>query len=178
MSFFGNILKSAAVAAALITAPLAANAITVTSSGLVENATVAFSVGDIFTADIDGDAVDGGGSATFGVTPTSNLLAIETNSLNPVTGFLMPSVVVSTAMNGGGTVLGTISGASLIAGDALVVALAAGVDHWITASWTNVSQDGSNFYLRVVAAVPVPAAGVLLVGALGGLALMRRRKTA
>lgn len=52
MSFFGDILKSAAIAAALITAPLAANAITVSSSGLVENTAVAFSVGDIFTADL------------------------------------------------------------------------------------------------------------------------------
>lgn len=44
-------------------------------------------------------------------------------------------------------------------------------------SWTN-SLDGAGFDFDVVAAVPLPAGGLLLIGALGGLAFLRRRKTA
>ena len=42
----------------------------------------------------------------------------------------------------------------------------------------NLSGAGAINYAFRVAAVPVPAAGFLLIGALGGLAMVRRRKTA
>lgn len=43
---------------------------------------------------------------------------------------------------------------------------------------TGVSTDGFDVDAVSVSAVPVPAAGILLVGALGGLAALRRRKSA
>ena len=44
-------------------------------------------------------------------------------------------------------------------------------------SWDD-STKGAGFDFEVVAAVPLPAGGLLLIGALGGLAALRRRKAA
>lgn len=43
--------------------------------------------------------------------------------------------------------------------------------------WDNATGSHYTNYAFVVSAVPVPAAGILLMGALGGLAAVRRRKT-
>lgn len=48
---------------------------------------------------------------------------------------------------------------------------------WLFISWTG-SKAGAGFDVEVVAAVPLPAGGLLLLGALGGLAALRRRKMA
>lgn len=47
---------------------------------------------------------------------------------------------------------------------------------WLLFTWDD-SMKGAGFDFEVVAPVPVPAAGLLLLGALGGLAALRRRKT-
>ena len=44
-------------------------------------------------------------------------------------------------------------------------------------NWTG-AKKGAGFDVEVAANVPVPAAGFLLVGALGGIAALRRRKSA
>ena len=53
----------------------------------------------------------------------------------------------------------------------------------ISAGWvssidggTTMLTGGANDFLAMVAPVPVPAAGLLLLGAFGGLAVLRRRK--
>ena len=75
-------------AAALAVMPVVAQAtVTVDAPGLIQDGTVPISIGDVFTIEIFGDAVDGAGSAAFGFTATEQLLAIETNSLNPIRGF-------------------------------------------------------------------------------------------
>ena len=43
--------------------------------------------------------------------------------------------------------------------------------------YTNSEAGDKEFYISSVSAVPVPAAGFLLLGGLGGLAMLRRRKT-
>lgn len=48
---------------------------------------------------------------------------------------------------------------------------------WLVFSWDD-SQAGVEFDFEVAAAVPLPAGGLLLIFALGGLAALRRRKTA
>ncbi len=47
---------------------------------------------------------------------------------------------------------------------------------WLQFSWDN-STKGAGFDFEVVAPVPVPAAGLLLLAALGGLTALRRRKS-
>ena len=47
---------------------------------------------------------------------------------------------------------------------------------WLEFSWDD-SVKGAGFDFEVAAPVPVPAAGLLLLAALGGLAALRRRKT-
>jgi len=51
------------------------------------------------------------------------------------------------------------------------------INQWLRFTWDN-SLAGANFDFEVqVSAVPLPAGGLLLIGALGGLALLRRRKS-
>lgn len=173
-----NKLKVLGAAAALAVLPMVAGAVTITTNGPIENAVVDLTPPDVHTIEIAGDASDGAGSASFGFKATAGLLAIETNSLNPVTGFAGAMVEWNSAADGSGISFGSISGAALIAGAELITSFAAGEEKWLIASWTDVTQVGSNFDLRVVAAVPVPAAGLLLLTAVGGAAALRRRKKA
>lgn len=48
---------------------------------------------------------------------------------------------------------------------------------YLTFKWTD-SKVGATFDVQVAAAVPLPAGGLLLIGAIGGLAALRRRKSA
>lgn len=52
---------------------------------------------------------------------------------------------------------------------------ASNLDQFLRIDWTN-STAGAGFDVEVAADVPVPAAGLLLVTALGGFAIMRRRR--
>lgn len=177
MFTLNKILKPALAAAFLALAPLAAAATTITSNGPIDGSSIALSINDIFVIEIDGDAVDVGGSASFGFTATTDLGVLETNSLNPVLGFADAMVEWNSAADGSGTSFGSISGLALILGDTLATSFDAGETKWLIASWSDVTVDLSNFDLRVEA-VPLPAAGFLLFGALGGLAMVRRRRKA
>ena len=50
------------------------------------------------------------------------------------------------------------------------------IDQWLRFTWDN-SLDGASFDFDVtISPIPLPAGGLLLIGALGGLAVLRRRK--
>lgn len=49
------------------------------------------------------------------------------------------------------------------------------INQYLRFTWTN-SLKGAGFDFDVVAAVPLPAGGLLLIGAIGGLVALRRRK--
>ena len=77
----------------------------------------------------------------------------------------------------GNAVLSTIN---LARGETLLATVftAPNLTQSLVFSWTG-SKNGAGFDVEVAAAVvPVPAAGFLLLGALGGIAALRRRKTA
>lgn len=170
-------LKKLAAAALLATLPVSANAVIITTDGPVEGAAIGLSFGDIFTIEIDGDAIDGGGMASFGFTASSGFAAIETNSLNPVSGFTDATVEWNSAADGTGTTFASLTTAEVAAGAKLITPFAGGDTKWLIAKWTDVSADKSNFDLRVEA-VPLPASLALFLAALGGLGLVARRRAA
>ncbi len=176
---FKNLVAAVAIAFAAVTLTMGtANAITLNTNGPVAGGTIGISQGDVYTMEIGGDAADGAGSYSFGFLAATSFATIETNSLNPITGFVGAVVTWSTGINGTGSILGSISGAALAAGDELLLAMISGQTYWLTATWTDVSRNGSNFDLRVEA-VPVPLPLLLLGTALIGMGtLARRRKVA
>ena len=176
---FKRIVGAAALAAVLpFFAPAAqAAAVVDPSSTLVADAVELFNIGDIETVEINGNAADGGGMFSFGLLAGTNLLAVETNSLNPATGFAGAQVTITTGQGNTGTNLGSISGLDLLMGNALVVGMNAGQTYWLNAIWSDVTRDSSNFDLRIEA-VPVPASLLLIGAGLLGLGALRRKENA
>lgn len=174
-----NFIRALGLAAAVALMPVAGSAaITISTSGTsaapVENGIVSMSLNDVFAIEIEGSASDGAGSAAFGFQATSQLVAIETDSLNPNTGFAGATVEWNSQADGLGAVFGIVNAG---AGATLITTFGINDTKWLIARWTDVTSNLSNFDLRV-SAVPVPAAGLMLVTALGGAAALRRRKKA
>jgi len=134
------------------------------------------SLGDVFTAEISGDATDGGGLFAFAFTATEDLSALETNSLNPVGGFA--DITVSWASDAIGTVIfNSLTTAQVIAGTVLSTSFLLGETKFLLVEWSDITATGANLDLRV-AAVPIPGAAWLFGTALlgGGFVVNRRRK--
>lgn len=75
----------------------------------------------------------------------------------------------------GGDLMATMSGA----GDSFLIGDVFGASpFFVIFDWTNDTTASSLSFQIGVSAVPVPAAGFLLLGALGGLGMMRRRRKA
>lgn len=189
MGLMNNILSKTglgalAVGVALVLSPMKVDAATVTP-GLgnpVEGGgtTNTIGIGNVFTMEIAGDYPDAAaGSFVWSFTANERLIALETNSLNPNNGFAGAKVEWNSASDGSGTVFGSISGSALTSGDALVTEFALNEEKFLIASWTSVTAKGSNFDLRVDATpIPLPAGGLLLLTALGGVAALRRKRKA
>ncbi len=173
-----NKLKALAVAAVVVTAPLAASATT-------------FLVDDgVYTLDAPGaapflgnvDAVGGGGdfTATFSATPTNfglMKLTILQSFVN-----LFDDLKVEWQTLGGATLAAVDP---IVAGSAELQTKFDAVNSTqnLVFSWTDSVDSTAGGTQRPrgfdfeVAPVPVPAAGLLLVGALGALGVARRRKS-
>ena len=158
-----------------------AQAVTVVDNGLLEGGidSNVISVGDIFQIEIFGNAVDTGGSVVWKFTASEALVALETNSLNPVTGFAGAMVEWNSQADGNGISFGSISGLDLIMGQALITSFAQDEMKFLIASWTDVTVDKANFDLRIdTQVVPRPASVFMLLAALGGLGAVSRRRSA
>ena len=163
--------------AAIALSATAAEAVTV----VAENGTYNIGYGDQFIGSVEAD----GGAGTWLVQfdATEDPLAGTASSTigNIVCGtfthLVMSWIAVSDSFLLGSTPVAA-PGASLSTLFASIGVLG-GDDskQWLVFSWDN-SLKGAEFDFEVAAAVPVPAAGFLLIGALGGLAMVRRRKTA
>lgn len=173
------------ISAAIFVVASSLGAQAVTFGGLQPDQTKDLAIGDVFSMEIHGNATDGAGMASYGFTALSGLIAIETNSLNPnylngkPAGFQDVSVEWNTKADGSGSVLASIYGDALRAGQALVINFLADETKYLIARWAYVSENGANLDLRVAAhatPVPVPAGGLLLLGALAGTVALRRRR--
>ena len=172
-----NLLKTSAVAAVVATAPFAASALTVITDGSVNEVIP----GELYlSSDIQGTGGAGSWSAKFFYP------APEIDSSLPAT--VSASILPGTLSAFSGLTIAWHEGDGMIGAVLDSVAVAAGVttlsttfedpnfDQYLVVSWED-STAGVDFDVEVqVAAVPVPAAGLMLLTALGGAAALRRRK--
>jgi hypothetical protein len=176
-------IKTLSVAALIaLSAPIAASAATinnvtapVTEGGLVNGSIYGTDlvIGDIASVDVDTDTDETTSILGFNTDPADtskdlvfSLNRAELSLYGEITAYLSTSVSTADAL-----VFGTSVG-----GD-LELVTASGSPIYVILEWSN-EVANSFSYDVIVAPVPLPAAGWLLIGGLGGLAAMKRRKKA
>lgn len=174
----GGFFAAGTLATALMVAPMAGTAATVVVNGGGPYDVLA----DSYTFEQDFNPSDPGGILTF--------IFQNTSATTQVVGVSIATINQLTAYFTGGVTTQWLAGQSHFtaqgAFDAFQIntVLAAGASDTLQIIFGNVVDSPTtgvgraNIDFQVVAAVPVPAAGFLLVGALGGLAALRRRKAA
>lgn len=165
-------LKYLAVAAVVAMAPLGASAATVMidgdslTIGQAENEFVGFVLGNGGAGSwavefiTDTDPVDAGAFATLGGFTAGSFVGL-TMSWRDAANVVLSTVNISAA---GNYLLSTVF-------------TVPNLTQSLVFNWTG-SKRGTGFDVEVAATVPLPAGGLLLLGALGGIAALRRRKTA
>jgi hypothetical protein len=77
-----------------------------------------------------------------------------------------------------GTLVGRIGGGDFFALGSSFTGMASAAGELFLFNWDSNDSDNSGSIAATISAVPLPAGGLLLLGAMGGLAALRRRKTA
>lgn len=173
-----DLLKKTAVAAAVSIAmlPAAASAVTLDATNNITN-TGSF---DIF----GGPYFFG---ASFSGTDTSGMFSFDffnSSATDKTVGVTVGTVLQSTAKFIGGVTAEWLNGNSIFIPEGktqvfeITTLLAAGSSDTLKITFGDPSGGGRADIDLTVAAVPLPAGGLLLLGALGGLAALRRRKQA
>lgn len=166
-----------AATAAVAIGSTAAEAVTV----VVQNGTYGIGYGDGFIGDVEASGGAGSWLVRFDA-EEDPLLAGATATIGSLVAGTFSNLVMSwVAVSDGFTLASTpvtpptVSLSTVFSFDGIQ----GGDDtsQWLIFTWDN-SLAGASFDFEVAAAVPLPAGGLLLIGALGGLAALRRRKTA
>lgn len=163
-------LKYMAVAATLALAPVSASAVTFVQDGETH------SIGN--GSEFIGDVSAAGGAGEWAVQFDSAVDPLQATVFATIgrINFANFANLMMAWEDLGGTVLSSLT---FSRGDNELTTLfaAPNLSQVLRISWTD-SFAGANFDVEVAASVPVPAGGLMLVGALGGLAALRRRKSA
>lgn len=172
-----KLVLSAAAVAGFMAASAPAEAITINGFGMAPNSTTLLSIGDVFGAEVRGSEADGAGSFFLGFTATTDLVTVETNTLNPLDGFVDPFIQWNTAANGSGTTLAFLDSATLTGGGltTMVLNILAGDTRYLIVSWADIAENLSNWDVRVEA-VPLPAGLLLFLSGLAGIGFLGRYK--
>ncbi len=173
-----NLLKTSAVAAVVAAAPFAASALTVIEDGGVYEVIPS----ELYlSSDIQGDGGAGSWMAKFFYPAPeidSSLPATVSATIGAGTLSAFTDLTISW-LEADGMVAGSVLGSTLVAAPFTSLDTAfedPNFEQFLKVEWTD-STDGVDFDVEVqVAAVPVPAAGLMLLTALGGAAALRRRK--
>ncbi len=126
-------------------------------------------------------AITGGGSRQFVLDASPATLALrgEFNTLEFNGLFQGLSVTLTTLMGTTAAVLTPGVGNSQVANLDTIFDSVNGLVQTLDIVWTGVTGTGAGIQIQAnTSAVPVPAGGLLLVSALGGIAALRRRKSA
>jgi hypothetical protein len=168
--------KSLALLAALVMSPMMASAVTL----VVEDGIYDIGFGDEFIGDVEAS----GGAGTWQVqfdTVVDPLIAGATATIGPIVAGTFTNLTMSWVAVSDGFLLATTAVTPptvSLSTEFTFDGVQGGDDlsQWLVFSWSD-SMVGASFDFEVAANVPVPAAGLLLLTALGAGAALRRRKS-
>ncbi|MFL4470352.1 VPLPA-CTERM sorting domain-containing protein [Tateyamaria armeniaca] len=150
----------------------------IVSSQDVFSYTFAFAQGFKVEFDLDGYLLAAGFTSSDGdqSEALSGLVGQNGRGGNPQVG-LLPVKGVEFTLAGGGTSISRTFQTDVISGDPFLFSGIGGVEYTLTVDGSVGPAVGADaLYDLKISAVPLPAGGLLLLGGLGGLAALRRRK--
>lgn len=176
-----NIKTLLASAAFVASSAAAAYAVPTYTGDLTNNEVTSISAGDTFTMNVTAPNGDGAGSVSYGFTASAGAVyAFNVSTDNPNGSFADLVISWTENQDGTGTTFDSISGGEIDGAHLLTTTIGNGETKYLFASWSGVNSSPfgeADVDFNVAATtVPVPAGGLLLISALGGVAAMRRRK--